>query len=115
MTEWIKNFPFHFTPPLVQVDAIVDGVVLPNILDPNFEKYLPLIPSEVSVVFAHYRYFVILLYRCQIIPIEAAGRLGSAFRHSPLGMASEERTAECDRHKIAKLIFFSQFRRNQTP
>ena len=33
----------------MQIYAIVDGKVLPYILDPNFEKYLPVIPSEVSI------------------------------------------------------------------
>lgn len=33
----------------MEIYAIVDGNVLPYILDPNFEKYLPIIPSEVSV------------------------------------------------------------------
>lgn len=28
--------------------AIENGTVLPYILDPNFERYLPIIPSEVS-------------------------------------------------------------------
>lgn len=32
----------------MEIQAIVDGHVLPYILDPNFEKYLPIIPSEVS-------------------------------------------------------------------
>lgn len=31
--------------------AIVDGKVLPYILDPNFEKYLPTIPSEVRYLY----------------------------------------------------------------
>ena len=34
----------------MEIYAIVDGHVLPYILDPNFEKYLPIIPSEVSVL-----------------------------------------------------------------
>ena len=34
----------------MEIYAIVDGHVLPYILDPNFEKYLPIIPSEVSVI-----------------------------------------------------------------
>jgi WNT inhibitory factor 1 len=34
----------------MKIYAIVDGVVLPYVLDPNFEKYLPIIPSEVSSV-----------------------------------------------------------------
>lgn len=34
----------------MQIYAIVNGNVLPYILDPNFEKYLPVIPSEVSYV-----------------------------------------------------------------
>ncbi|PSN43065.1 hypothetical protein C0J52_11455 [Blattella germanica] len=34
----------------MQIYAIVDGHVLPYILDPNFEKYLPIIPSEVGYV-----------------------------------------------------------------
>lgn len=29
---------------------IADGHVLPYILDPNFEKYLPVIPAEVASV-----------------------------------------------------------------
>lgn len=33
----------------MEIYAIVDGHVLPYILDPNFEKYLPIIPSEVRV------------------------------------------------------------------
>lgn len=35
----------------MEIYAIVDGRVLPYILDPNFEKYLPIIPSEVSIRF----------------------------------------------------------------
>lgn len=31
----------------MQIYAISDGKILPYILDPNFEKYLPIIPSEV--------------------------------------------------------------------
>lgn len=34
----------------MKIYAIVDGVVLPYVLDPNFEKYLPVIPSEVMSV-----------------------------------------------------------------
>ncbi|XP_029842229.1 protein shifted isoform X3 [Ixodes scapularis] len=34
----------------MEIFAILDGVVLPYILDPNFEKYLPVIPSEVNSV-----------------------------------------------------------------
>ncbi|KAL1110492.1 hypothetical protein AAG570_008020 [Ranatra chinensis] len=34
----------------MQIYAISDGVVLPYILDPNFEEYLPVIPSEVNYV-----------------------------------------------------------------
>ncbi|XP_034237856.1 protein shifted isoform X1 [Thrips palmi] len=34
----------------MEIYAIVDGHVLPYILDPNFEKYLPIIPSEVGYV-----------------------------------------------------------------
>lgn len=34
----------------MEIYAIANGNVLPYILDPNFEKYLPLIPSEVSYV-----------------------------------------------------------------
>ncbi|XP_067001694.1 protein shifted isoform X2 [Anabrus simplex] len=34
----------------MEIYAIVDGQVLPYILDPNFEKYLPIIPSEVGYV-----------------------------------------------------------------
>lgn len=38
----------------MEIYAIVDGNVLPYILDPNFEKYLPIIPSEVSVLYMQY-------------------------------------------------------------
>lgn len=34
----------------MEIYAIVNGNVQPHILDPNFEKYLPVIPSEVSYV-----------------------------------------------------------------
>ncbi|XP_069700311.1 protein shifted-like [Periplaneta americana] len=34
----------------MEIYAIMDGHVLPYILDPNFEKYLPIIPSEVGYV-----------------------------------------------------------------
>lgn len=34
----------------MEIFAILDGVVLPYILDPNFEKYLPVIPSGVDAV-----------------------------------------------------------------
>lgn len=34
----------------MEIFAILDGVVLPYILDPNFERYLPVIPSEVNSV-----------------------------------------------------------------
>lgn len=34
----------------MDIFAIVDGVVLPYILDPNFEKYLPVVPAEVNSV-----------------------------------------------------------------
>lgn len=34
----------------MRIYAINDGFVLPYIVDPNFEKYLPVIPSEVSSV-----------------------------------------------------------------
>ncbi|XP_014259342.1 protein shifted isoform X2 [Cimex lectularius] len=34
----------------MEIYAIVDGRVLPYILDPNFEEYLPVIPSEVGYV-----------------------------------------------------------------
>lgn len=34
----------------MEIFAIVNGNVLPYILDPNFEKSLPVIPSEVSYV-----------------------------------------------------------------
>lgn len=33
----------------MEIYAIVDGHVLPYILDPNFEQYLPVIPSEVYI------------------------------------------------------------------
>jgi WNT inhibitory factor 1 len=32
----------------MEIYAIMDGHVLPYILDPNFEEHLPIIPSEVS-------------------------------------------------------------------
>lgn len=32
----------------MEIYAIMDGHVLPYILDPNFEKHLPIIPSEVG-------------------------------------------------------------------
>ncbi|XP_075738820.1 WNT inhibitory factor 1 isoform X14 [Rhipicephalus microplus] len=34
----------------MEIFAILDGVVLPYILDPNFERYLPVIPSGVNSV-----------------------------------------------------------------
>ena len=34
----------------MKIFAISDGVVLQYLLDPNFEKYLPVIPSEVASV-----------------------------------------------------------------
>lgn len=34
----------------MKIFAILDGVVLQYLLDPNFEKYLPIIPSEVTSV-----------------------------------------------------------------
>lgn len=34
----------------MEIYAIMNGNVQPHILDPNFEKYLPVIPSEVSTV-----------------------------------------------------------------
>nr|CAD7395161.1 unnamed protein product [Timema poppensis] len=34
----------------MEIYAIVDGHVLPYILDPKFEQYLPIIPSEVAYV-----------------------------------------------------------------
>ncbi|GBN71677.1 Protein shifted, partial [Araneus ventricosus] len=39
----VEDFP-------MEIYAIADGVVLPYILDPNFEKYLPTIPAEVVKV-----------------------------------------------------------------
>lgn len=41
---------FIFPGMSMEIYAIVNGNVLPYILDPNFEKYLPVIPSEVSYV-----------------------------------------------------------------
>lgn len=35
---------------LMTIHVIVDGAVLPYVLDPNFEKYLPVIPAEVTSV-----------------------------------------------------------------
>ncbi|CAG2064768.1 unnamed protein product [Timema podura] len=34
----------------MEIYAIVDGHVLPYILDPKFEQYLPIIPSEVGSI-----------------------------------------------------------------
>ncbi|CAG7833400.1 unnamed protein product [Allacma fusca] len=34
----------------LEIQVIADGNVMPYILDPNFEKYLPVIPAEVGVV-----------------------------------------------------------------
>lgn len=34
----------------MKIHVIVDGSVLPYVLDPNFEKYLPVIPAEVTSV-----------------------------------------------------------------
>lgn len=34
----------------MKIHAILDGAVLPYVLDPNFEKYLPIIPSQVTSV-----------------------------------------------------------------
>lgn len=34
----------------MKISAIVDGDVMQTLLDPNFEKYLPVIPSEVASV-----------------------------------------------------------------
>ncbi|XP_046911109.2 protein shifted [Dermatophagoides farinae] len=41
--QFFNGFP-------MKIHAIVDGVVLPYVLDPNFEKYLPIIPSQVTSV-----------------------------------------------------------------
>lgn len=35
----------------MEIYIAADGRVLSYILDPNFEKYLPIIPSEVTFVF----------------------------------------------------------------
>ncbi|KAG8336328.1 Wnt inhibitory factor 1 [Homalodisca vitripennis] len=45
----------------MEIYAIVDGKVLPYILDPNFEKYLPIIPSEykpLSMRFLYQKYSI---------------------------------------------------------
>jgi len=34
----------------MEIFVIADGYVMPYILDPNFEKHLPIIPTEVSSV-----------------------------------------------------------------
>lgn len=34
----------------MEIHVIDEGNVLPYVLDPNFEKYLPMIPSEVNSV-----------------------------------------------------------------
>ncbi|UXI20119.1 E3 ubiquitin-protein ligase MARCH5-like [Sarcoptes scabiei] len=41
--QFFNGFP-------MKIHAILDGVVLPYVLDPNFEKYLPVIPSQVTSV-----------------------------------------------------------------
>jgi len=35
----------------MEIQAIADGHVMPYILDPNFQDYLPVIPSEVNIFF----------------------------------------------------------------
>ena len=47
---WIvtRDCEIQFSGISMQIYAIADGKVLPYILDPNFEKYLPVVPSEVS-------------------------------------------------------------------
>lgn len=45
-----NDFCFVLTGIPMKIYAISDGVVLPYVLDPNFEKYLPAIPSEVMYV-----------------------------------------------------------------
>lgn len=41
--------------------AIMEGKVTPYILDKNFEQYLPVIPSEVSVFFFFYLFSIYLI------------------------------------------------------
>ncbi|CAG9759532.1 unnamed protein product [Ceutorhynchus assimilis] len=51
LTLWIDEKQVKmFSGVSMEIYAIVNGNVLPYILDPNFENYLPVIPSEVSYV-----------------------------------------------------------------
>lgn len=51
LTLWIDEKQVKmFSGVSMEIYAIVNGNVLPYILDPNFEHYLPVIPSEVSYV-----------------------------------------------------------------
>ncbi|XP_042911850.1 protein shifted isoform X1 [Parasteatoda tepidariorum] len=51
ITLWIdKNQVKEYSGYPYDIFAIANGVVLQYLLDPNFEKYLPIIPSEVSSV-----------------------------------------------------------------
>ena len=72
-----------------EIYAIVNGNVLPYILDPNFEKYLPVIPSEVSYVnftwksgtkkynynFDHLQSFDESILEAPVISIKTKGRV----------------------------------------
>ncbi|XP_076310838.1 wnt inhibitory factor 1-like isoform X3 [Tachypleus tridentatus] len=49
MSLWIDETQVkEFSGYPMEIYAIVDGTVLSYILDPNFEKYLPVIPSEIN-------------------------------------------------------------------
>ncbi|CAH1393781.1 unnamed protein product [Nezara viridula] len=51
LSLWIDEHQVKmFSGYAMEIYAIVDGHVLPYILDPNFEQYLPVIPSEVGYV-----------------------------------------------------------------
>lgn len=47
-TRLNRNKIVYFSVYPMEIYAISDGKVLPYILDPNFERYLPVIPSEVT-------------------------------------------------------------------
>ncbi|XP_073999204.1 protein shifted-like isoform X1 [Rhodnius prolixus] len=51
LSLWIDEHQVKlFSGYAMEIYAIVDGKVLPYILDPNFEEHLPVIPSEVNYV-----------------------------------------------------------------
>jgi len=43
----------------MEIQIINDGIIQPYILDPNFNRHLPTIPSEVSYVFAWQKFSTI--------------------------------------------------------